>query len=373
MKDTRGGSFLKFFEKLEWSNWKNSSDTEKEKIIANVLVKYLPKQIKLTSCILANFELYGIKCRTFELELDGELYLFIPGNREAILGWDLGIEGLRKHELINYYSEHGEFEKESTHSESPNNYIEQSMTFDEDLTKSTGISKYINQYTTDLRKVAIPPMIVQKYALPVGTEFMGIFDIITGCFEGTEVFFEIHKERINQLLFPNLSPSESLSWTFPETILELNSFYLEGLPESDYYFAYSHRTCSFNELNQETKHAGFELLSEDQWEYVVGAGTRRLFRWGNELVIPENTLGKTIQWKIAGANMFGIVIDSTKKKFELTGDPLILKLGHHENHSEHLIEERLPLSTYYCSNHKISTTTDLSPDKYLYRKAIIIE
>lgn len=364
---------MKFFEKLEWTNWKNSSDNEKEQVITKVIEKYVPNQRKKTSFILADFELYGIKCRTFELELDGELYLFIPGNKEAILGWDLGIEGLRRHELINCSSENNEFDEQLINSETFNDGSDQSMNSQDDLTTLASISNYINKHTTDLRKVVIPPMIVQKYALPVGTEFMGIFDTVTGNFEGTDVFFEMHKEKITQLLFPKLSFADSLTWSFPETILEPNNFYLEGLPESNHYLVYSQRTCSYNELNQAIKSAGFELLSENQWEFAVGAGTRRLFRWGNELMIPENVLGKKIQWKIAGANMFGLVIDSTQKRVELTKDPLILKLGGQKNDSEHLIEKMLPLSTYYRSAHGVSGTAYLNPDQYLYRKGIIIE
>lgn len=364
---------MKFFEELEWTNWKNSSDSEKEKIITNVLEQYLPNQLKLTSCILADFELYGIKCRTFELELNDELYLFIPGNQEAILGWDLGVEGLRRHELINCCSENDDCDEKIVNSETFNDCEDQPINDATDLTTLAGISNYINQHTTELRKTPIPPMIVQKYALPVGTEFMGIFDTITGSFEGTEVFFDIHKERLHQLLFPKLSLDESLHWSFPETILEPNNFYLEGLPESNHYLVYSQRTCSYRELSQAVKNTGFDLLTVDQWEFAVGAGTRRLFRWGNELLIPENTLGKKIQWKIAGANMFGLVIDSTQKRFELTKDPSAFKLGPQENRSEQLIENMLPLSTYYCSDHRISDTEILNPDQYLYRKGIIIE
>lgn len=366
---------MDLFEQIEWTNWKKLKDPEKEALLQQLLMYFVPPTMEVTTVDLVDFELYGIKCRTFELELDGELFVFIPGNTEAILGWDLGAEGLRPHELLGYDSE--KLEKNTFRTSLTNDAILPTTEWDEedeyyDLTSLEGISNYINNHTTPLRKVEIPAMIVQKYALPAGTTFLGIFDTVSGTFEGELDQFTPYEESICEKLFPVLTADESFQWSFPKTVLEENMYYLEFLPESDYYFVYRHKDYTHESLKLALKRQGFDLLTEDQWEFSVGAGTRRLFRWGNELLIQENESGRKIKGKMNGSNMFGLLIDTQQKRFELTADKEISKLGYIQEEKETLIEKMLPLSTYFRPNHSIETDQLLDPNLYSYRKAIII-
>ncbi|MGX7243687.1 DUF7278 family profilin-like fold-containing protein [Enterococcus quebecensis] len=367
---------MDLFEQIEWSNWKNLKDVEKETILQQLLMYFVPPTMEINTIELVDFELYGIKCRTFEFELDGELFVFVPGNSEAILGWDLGAEGLRAHELLGFDVESLEkntFKTTLTNEaiDSVGEWREEEVSYD--LSSLEGISEYINDHTTNLRKMAIPAMFVQKYALPAGTEFLGIVDTVTGTFEGEVERFSPFEEQICEKLFPVLSASESLSWSFPKWLLEKNQFYLEFLPESNYYFVYSHKDCTHDELKLSLKREGFSLMSEDQWEFVVGAGTRRLFRWGNELLIQENESGRQIKSKMDGSNMFGLIIDNQKNRYELTNNPTASKLTKQSPIENSLIEEMLPLSTYFSSDHMILPEQKLSPTDYLYRKVIKIE
>ncbi|MEI5992870.1 DUF7278 family profilin-like fold-containing protein [Candidatus Enterococcus mansonii] len=368
---------MELFEQVEWVNWKKLNDSEKEVLLRQLLMYFVPPTMEVNRIELVTFDLYGIKCRTFELELDGELFVFIPGNNEAILGWDLGAEGLRAHELLSFDVE--SLEKNTFKTTLTNDAISQTSDWIQedrpfDLTSLEGVSSYINAHTTPLRKVAIPAMLVQKYALPAGTEFLGVFDTVTGMFEGELEQFTPYEKCINEHLFPGLSAEESFSWSFPKSLLVENECYLEFLPESDYYFVYSHSGCTHEALKLALKRQGFDLLSEDQWEYVVGAGTRRLFRWGNELLIQDNESGRQIKSKMNGANMFGLVIDTQKNRFELTDHRTIVKLTIQLEEKEHLIEQMLPLSTYYHHpSHIISADKTLHPNEYLYRKVIKIE
>lgn len=367
---------MDIFEQIEWAHWKNLKDAEKEALLHQLLMYFVPPTIEVNTIELVDFELYGIKCRTFELEFDGELFVFIPGNTEAILGWDLGAEGLRAHELMDFdvnQLANTTFKTTLTNEaiDSVENWNEEETSYD--FTSLEGISDYINEYTTDLRKVSVPAMFVQKYALPAGTEFLGIFDTVSGTFEGEIEQFMSYEKQICDRLFPVLSASESLTWTFPHSLLEKNKFYLEFLPESDYYFVYSHSDYTHEELKLALKREGFSLLSEDQWEFAVGAGTRRLFRWGNELVIKENESGRQIKNKMEGANMFGLMIDTEKTRFELTEDRTIVKLTKETGEKMHLIEKMLPLSSYFHSFHAVSANQKLDPNDYLYRKVIKVE
>lgn len=370
------GSIMDLVEQLEWSNWKTLNDFEKIRLFEQVKVHFIPPTIDVSSVELVTFELCGIKCRTFELEIDQELFVFIPGNQQAILGWDLGAEGLRYHELLGFDMNQSSKDAYTTHltsaelQELSEGLVEEDVSAMESL---EGISTYINCQTSPLRRVAIPAMLVQKHALPAGTRFLGILDTITGSFEGDIETFFLYEAQIKQILCPALSAEDSLTWTHPETYVEKNQFYLEALPESDQYFVYRFQDYTYVELQCALQSEGFTLLTQDQWEYAIGAGTRRLFRWGNELLIRENDSGRQLLGKICGPNMFGLLIDTTQHSYELTNRPDQCKLSQQGKNKGTLIEQRLPLSSYYCNSHQISVDQSLDPTTYTVRRAILIQ
>ncbi|MTD38024.1 SUMF1/EgtB/PvdO family nonheme iron enzyme [Erwinia sp. CPCC 100877] len=367
---------MDLFEQIEWANWKKRTDTEKYALLEQLLQNFVPQTINITAVELVSFELYGIKCRTFELEFDGEPFVFVPGNRTAILGWDLGAQGLRAHELLGYDADQltkNTFKTTLTNEQMPpmNQWVQEEWPYD--LTSLRDISNYINQATTELRKVPVPAMFVQKYALPAGTEFIGMIDTVTGAFDGDVEQFEPYRRQIFEKIFPVLTAAESLVWSFPATLLRNNQVYLEFIPGADAYFVYRHQECTHRELVAALKEQGFRLLTEDQWEFAAGAGTRRLFRWGNELLLSNNQSGRQVRHKMMGSNMFGLVFDTQKKRYELTADSQVLKLLSDYSNRGSLIERMLPLSTYYRSNHQLFEEQRLDPDCYSYRKAIVID
>ncbi|MCB5956315.1 DUF7278 family profilin-like fold-containing protein [Enterococcus sp. CWB-B31] len=362
-------------EQLDWVNWKQLSDSVKKTVFQQLLLYYVDPNIEITDIRLKNFELYGIKCRTFELELDGETFVFIPGNREAILGWDLGVEGLRSHELVNVDS--AEIENQTYKAMLSRQEIDEAADWlnvedSYDFSTLEGISLYINDHTSELRKRKIAPMLVQKYALPAGTSILGILDTVTGTFRGEVGIFLQFEEEIKTMLFPPLSAQESIFWEFPKTLHKKNCYYLEFVPTTDSYLVYSSQDCTHAGLKKRIAQKGFEMLSEDHWEFAAGAGTRRLFRWGNELKIYPNSSGQHILEKINGPNMFGLIVDSHMNRYELTRESSSVKLER-QRPKQSLIENMLPLSTYYQSEHIISAEQILSPDMYLYRKAILVD
>ncbi|MBL1225631.1 hypothetical protein IW510_10970 [Enterococcus sp. BWR-S5] len=363
-----------FMEQLDWISWKKMSDKAKKSVFQQVLLYYVHPMIEISDIRLKDYELYGIKCRTFELELDGETFVFIPGNQEAILGWDLGTEGLRSHELLGFdllETEERTFKttlNQETLGEAAD-WIEAEDSYD--FSSLEGISLYINDHTSELRRMKIPAMLVQKYALPAGTEILGIMDTVTGTFKGEVDKFLPYEEEITAALFPPLSAVESIFWEFPKSVHKRNSYYLEFVPTTDAYLVYSSREQTHSQLRKRIGQKGFTLLSEDQWEFAVGAGTRRLFRWGNELLLPPKASGRQILDKINGPNMFGVVVDTHQNRYELTDNEQIVKLER-QRPQRSLIENMLPLSTYYQTRHTLSKDQILSPDIYLYRKAVIV-
>lgn len=343
---------------LEWAVWKNLSEQEKTMVMNQVTMYFISPLLKVSDVHLEEFQLFGIKCQTFSLLINDEEFILVPGNSEAILGWDSGVQGLRPFDLLTDVSNADLFL--------------QPVEKEYDFTDLEEIGYYINDYTTPLRKVNIPPMLVQKEALPAGTSYMGTLNTITGEFTGDIGCYNEYEIQIKNLLYPKLSPEEAITWTFPERALKNEKFYIEMLSDQDCYRVYRHHGWNFAELKKVLGSYNFDLLTEDQWEFAVGAGTRRLFRWGNELTFDDSFSQKMIQEQISHPNMFGLLFDTSKTRQELTNDPTVLKLDNYKM-AFYSIVNMLPLASYYQSGRVVDPTLPLDPTKYLYRKAVIIE
>lgn len=126
------------------------------------------------------------------------------------------------------------------------------------------------------------------------------------------------------------------------------------------------------QVYEKIRRKNFDLLTEDQWEYINGAGSRRLFRWGNDLNVKDPYRGKNVRKMMACANMFGL-FDTSMERFEITEDPGILKLTNKKNNVGIPIVDFLPLSTYFSNTTTMIHEEVLSPSDYLYRKAILIK
>lgn len=348
---------MNLVDQLDWAYWKRLNPKEKRTLLSQVLLYYVNPLLKISDVEIKEFELYGIKSETFELLIDEESFVFIPGNKEAILGWNLGTKGLS---LL-----------ETAHN-SAKVIIPVDLKNKYNLLDSNSLAKYINDKTSTLRKVAIPPMFVQRYALPAGTNYLGTFDSVTGSFEGEVSQFSAFEKEIQEVLTPNLSPEEAMNWSFPENYLKDDRWYIELIPNSDKYRVFSHELHNYTSLRKTVRKKNFDLLTEDQWEYANGAGSRRLFRWGNDLNINDPYRGKHIKSMMDGLNMFGLSFDTSMSRYEITEDPGVLKLTNQKQTVGIPVVENLPLSTYYVPDEVLNPNVLLLPQDYLYRKAIIV-
>lgn len=348
---------MNIIDQLDWSYWKRLNEKEKRTLFSQVLMYFVNPLMRLTDVEIKEFELYGIKCQTFELLIDDEPFVFVPGNKDAILGWNLGAKGLSLLETAP--------KKDAQVLPLRNEKI--------DLFNTHELADYINQHTSELRKVVIPPMLVQKFALPAGTNYLGIYDSVTGNFHGAADQFAKYEAEIKSALFPQLTPEESLNWSFPQQELKKDRWYIEMVPTTDNYYVFSHQEQSYTSLRKSIRKKNFDLLTEDQWEYVNGAGSRRLFRWGNELNTEDPYRGKQLKVMMHGENMFGLIFDTRMERFELTEDPGVVKLGPADENCGIPVIDKLPLSTYYRPQVLLDHEKSLAPSEYLYRKAIIIK
>ncbi len=347
---------MNLFEALEWSNWKTLATELKVQVISQVLMYFVSPLKRVSDVEYCQFELAGVKCGTFECSIDGERFVLIPGNKKAILGWDLGTQGLPV----------TAWDQTATNAHKKFTTLQESYRFE--TTEDWDI--YVNESTSALRKVDIPPMLVQKRALPAGTAFIGHLDTITGEFTGmVEKFATIETNLQTHFKQPD-SFEESLTWQLPAQIFEKNHFYALLCPETETYSIYTHQECTLASLRKAVHNDVFDLLDEDQWEYAVGAGTRKLFRWGNEVKIDTSYYGKQMDQKMQRENMFGLHFDVSRTCWELT-DSNCLKLENMPATGIPLFDS-LPFSSYYRSRKILSEEDSLEPCDYAYRKAIII-
>lgn len=354
---------MNWFEAAEFSKWKNLSKEEKKEVFGPLLMYFVNPLIQITQNQLTDFEMYGMKCQTFQMKMNGEDFVFIPGQRDVILGWDAGAKGLKVHELL-----------EKSNSKDLNLEKSDNLLYPENFGIETldDINQYINQNTTLLRKVDLPPMLVSVHAIPVGATFCGVYHCVTGQFSGDENFFQLHQSEITRAI--QGSGEKSLfSLSYEKSILYKQKFYLEQIKDTDSYAVYQHKLLTYHEQKNELENKGFSLLSENAWEYAVGGGTRRLFRWGNDLSIDLSQDPLTAYQKMRQPNMFGLSVDCTQQHYELTDNPLTVKLGRVASDEASFIKKILPFSSYYQSYHQLDFTKQMDPTLYSFRKAIILE
>ncbi|BCA85760.1 hypothetical protein EsVE80_12830 [Enterococcus saigonensis] len=349
---------MNLFEMLRWNNWKNLTDEAKIQAFQQVLMYFVSPLKEITNLELLTYQLDGVKCRTFELEIDGEIFVFVPGQSEAILGWDLGIQGLPTNAW-------------AISDKTALNENDEQIMKEYHLNDLDSWDLYVNLHTSPLRKTDIPPMLVQKHALPVGTRYLGMLDTVTGEFTGDMEKFSLFESEVKEHFMAPKTFAESLSYSLPYHVLSPNSFYLELADGTDSYYVFEHFECTQKSLIHTLQNEGFDLLNEDQWEFMVGAGTRKLFRWGNNADVDESYWGRQVKTLKQGANMFGVVINGGANRYELITNT-VLKMDHSQKSAIPLLG-LLPEATYYRANRRIKEEEQLMPQDFLYRKAILIE
>lgn len=345
---------MNLLEQLDCSYWKILKPEDKRALLGKVLMYFVNPLLRITDVELKVHELYGVKSETYELNIAGEPFIFIPGNKEAILGWDIGTKGLSSFDTTG-----------GKVAQIPAWIAQQYQLADQE-----DLANYVNDHTSALRKVAIPPMLVQRRALPFGTEYLGVFDTVTGEFSGDVGRFSQIESDIRACLMPKLTLEESLSWSFPEHKLESGSWFIQMAPETNLYEVYKHEEHSFESLRKKIRRKNFDFPTEDQWEYIVGAGTRRLFRWGDDLAFDDPYRGGVTKNMSQAENMFGLTIDATQTKNEVLENSHFSKLTHQKLNTGIPVVDYLPLATYYHETSIEDFTSNLSPNDYLYRKII---
>ncbi len=85
---------MELFDQLMNPNWKNIP-MEHKLVLASSVVRYFVNPLLPVANIQpVYYQMGGIKTETFTVDINGAAFVFVPGHKEAVLGWDSGINGL---------------------------------------------------------------------------------------------------------------------------------------------------------------------------------------------------------------------------------------------------------------------------------------
>ena len=362
-----------FFEAVLNPTWKTLSNEMKTLVIQNVVRHFVNPILEVTEISPVSYQFGGFKIDTFEITIDGVEYVFIPGQKKCILGWDNGLSGLSgldcseerqelRYELKRYCNQHltstlltetGFLNQDFSHIRLSTDYIDEK----------------INASTSPLREVDIPALLVEKKPKFVGLKYIGQYNVISGQLSIPENQTDRMIEQIQDLLQPEVQDRHFLQ-DYPTVARKSPLLIQQNQLNPDVFDCYVDDAVSYSDLKRDIERNGMGLLKEDEWEYCCGGSCRRLFKWGNQL--KRQLFHKNISplWK---ENMFGLFIANAEFGPELIDDEHYTKGGWLEETHKAPIINLLPLSSYYRGEGIEDQEKDLIPGYYCVRRVIRID
>ncbi|MCY9589077.1 hypothetical protein PC41400_26340 [Paenibacillus chitinolyticus] len=370
----------------EWS--KLATDRKKEKIESLLAELTLP----FIFSGMETFSLNGVTTETIVLNCEGRSFVFVPGCKRAILGWDRGIEGLYESALEDIassfesvldpltwwrrqlalavdaqdgnlpYFEEQVMELEQNPPEKPDDDLKAFYSFQ-------GLETYVNENTSPVRTADLPPMIVERGLSEAGLIHLGQVNRRTNEHWVTSEHFDRVKDYLYKFNTELTTAVYSRCCRFERT-----------KDDPALYDVYLYERLTYKDLISQLDAEGFALPTEDQWEYLCGAGRRLLFQFGNQFDEDyryshmceegENILEKP--------NMFGLSIAYDPYKYELVTGPCQVKGGDGGAAlcgGEPFIYTMLPLSAYWreTPDKTVPEDGELENGYYFYRRVLIIE
>lgn len=361
-----------FFEYIKNPTWKTLSSEMKKVVFQNVLRYFVNPMLNIDNIVEVSHSMGGVKTDTFEVTINKEEFVFIPGQDHVILGWDEGLKGLKG-------LDNSEDRQELRYA--IKQYLNERLTpsvlvaknrplldFSEDFLSFDLIETIIHQYTSPLRTVHIPALLVAKRPQFVGLEKIGHYSVITGNIDAPceeTYLYQIQKALTHR-------PEENMIFQeYPRIVRFGELLLIQHEEDLDWFHCYRDAPKSYREIKYSLDKLGMGFLSEDEWEYVCGSGTRRLFRWGNEwhprMLLDEE---HSPLWE---KNMFGLTIAAPEWGQELIEDYRITKGGWIEEVHKAPLVNLLPFSSYMRQEGIFDIDRPLQAGFYTYRKSIRIE
>ena len=362
-----------FFEAVLNPTWKTLSNEMKTLVIQNVVRHFVNPILEVTEISPVSYQFGGFKIDTFEITIDGVEYVFVPGQKKCILGWDNGLSGLSgldcseerqelRYALKRYCNQHlistlltetGFLNQDFSHIRLSTDYIEEK----------------INASTSPLREVDIPALLVEKKPKFVGLKYIGEYNVVSGQLSHHDYQSDEMLQLIQEILYPEGQNHHFLQ-DYPTVGRKTSLLIQQNQLNSDVFDCYVDDAVSYSDLKRDIERNGMGLLKEDEWEYCCGGSCRRLFKWGNQL--KRQLFKKNISplWK---ENMFGLFIANAEFGPELIDDEYYTKGGWLEETHKAPIINLLPLSSYYRGEGIEDQEKDLIPGYYCVRRVIRID
>ncbi|QIL46425.1 hypothetical protein G7081_04750 [Vagococcus coleopterorum] len=217
---------MNYYDYMQLSAWQGLSDEHKLALFEDAMKPTFEERHTVGEPYMVNLRMTDAVCRTLAVEVAGQTFYFLPGQEDVDLG-------------------------------------------KEELASDVCLKDQIKEYS-HLRNVTIEPMFVARKAKIVGVKDKGYYDIVTGQYVGDDRrFYEMNEARIKKELTVELDFEASLSWEYPPSILARNMFYMERDElNPDRYYLYQYEDITYSDIWLEVYSDGFQLLSEDAWEYV---------------------------------------------------------------------------------------------------------
>lgn len=367
---------MELFDQLMNPVWK-TIPAEHKLVLAGSVIRYFVSPLLAVSNVqLAYFQMGGIKTETFTLDIEGERFVFIPGQQEAVLGWDGGTNGLDPLDISSDRKEmYVAIENCLKLSVQGADFLQDNHWMNKKcnpIESMKDLEEMVNSQTSTLRTKTIAPLLVEVHPEYVGMTKMGLYDVISGNFEGKTDWFIHNQQEVRHALMP--SKQSSLFFEdFPAHIVHDKKFFLKQNPDLDTYTVFAPYETTYVQERKKLEKDGMGLLSTDEWEYCCGGSTRRLFRWGNSL---QRKLFEPEESYLYQPNMFGLEIGNMGWGPELVEDGYFVKGGWMSIQAENMLEKLLPYSTYYENHNDClvgKTDDELPPGYYCARRSIRIE
>ncbi|RJX39858.1 hypothetical protein D3P09_10715 [Paenibacillus pinisoli] len=314
------------------------ADSKKERIVRLLSEHNVPFDL----AGMKIFSAYGVESETALLDWQGRKFVFVPGRKSVMLGWDSGIDSM----------------KEGTRREIGDGFEE-----------VDGLNDYINKHTSPIRTVDIPPMIVECELNEVGLVPVGYVDRGKGEHQVEEDYLEQVEDYLYEF------NTEHVMTEYSETCRFQRS---EDDPMVYHIYAFDYTTRE--DLLAELQRDGFTLLTEDQWEYLCGAGQRTLFPFGGRFdeEVRYAHLSETGENVLEQPNGLGVTIAYDPYKYEIVDSECLVKGGDGGSAlcgGEPFIYMMLPLATYWrdAMAIELAEDEDLATGYYFYRRAFVVK
>ena len=362
-----------FFDAVLNPTWKTLSNEIKEVVMQNILRHFVNPILEVTKITPVSYQFGGLKIETFEILIDGVEFIFVPGQKKCVLGWDSGLSGLSGLDCSEERQELRYALKRYCNQHLTSSLLTEESFLNQDFSHIRLTTEYIaekiNNSTSPLREVDIPALLVEKKPKFVGLKYIGQYNVISGQLSIPENQTDRMIEQIQDLLQPEVQDRHFLQ-DYPTVARKSPLLIQQNQLNPDVFDCYVDDAVSYSDLKRELERNGMGLLKEDEWEYCCGGSCRRLFKWGNQL--KRQLFKKNISplWK---ENMFGLFIANAEFGPELIDDEHYTKGGWLEETHKAPIINLLPLSSYYRGEGIEDQEKDLIPGYYCVRRVIRID